>query len=573
MGFLAWSIVSFAFSLTRNYGLDEILRDSSCALIFLWVLRWASDFDKQRFTTTLCICVLLACLGGIAVYCLQPVNRFVGSFLDWRFQTDYWPNAWAEFLLLCWPLFLLWARRTWRLPGVFVTGIVLGCLTLSYSRGAILSFAGQTAFIALAAAWLNAKKNFADLGKAAGITIMVLGALTVGTFAGVNALRSTQFPVESVVKRAQFETAEKKTSINERRDFWEQAVQLTRERPLLGWGPYAFRFAQQPLERNVIATADHPHNVFLKLSLERGIPASVLFGMFIVLALFPALKRLLRKKGSADLAWETAAMAGVLGTLAHNMIDYNLQFVGIALPFTLMLGYLANNETSPVRGGSWQRRGEIFLALLLGATLLWEGRMLFITAMGRHAEAAGRTDEAISWYDLGKNEIFSRDLHLSRAVLRLGEKNFAASQAAIDDYKKDNAIDPRVWIIQGELYLAQNNNAAAVEAMRIAWDTGRMNYLQPLLRALQLRQRGIDVPWLTQEDAITTFRLYAESISRNDHFIALSDNVEILGQILPYLVRSYPPQSKTLNDLYRAAKSNADAERSATASRQPGILW
>ena len=40
MLFVAWTIASFAVSSTVNYGLDEVFRTASFALIFLWAVRF-----------------------------------------------------------------------------------------------------------------------------------------------------------------------------------------------------------------------------------------------------------------------------------------------------------------------------------------------------------------------------------------------------------------------------------------------------------------------------------------------------------------------------------------------------
>lgn len=574
--FLAWSVLSFVYSETQNYGLDEIFRDAACGLLLLWAARFGTTEDLRRFTSALVLATILACVFGVFVYALQPVSRFVGTFLDWRFHTDYWPNAWAQFLLLTWPLVLLWMRRRWSFFGTALTGFVIGCLLLSYSRGAFLAFCAEVLLLALAALWMLVQRKVSLVQfRRLALECLLIPVVAIATFFAVNAIRARTYEVESAVRRAQFETAEKKTSIDERRDFWEQAIQLTTEKPLFGWGPYSFRFAHQPLERGVIATSDHPHNAFLKLSMERGIPAALLFALVIIFSLLGPIKRLIiagKHHARADASWEITAMAGVFAVLAHNMIDFNLQFLGIFLPFMLVLGFLVKGETS-VSPPRMHRILEILVAVFLGVFLLLEGRMLLLSALGRHAEAADKPKEAIMWYDSARTEIFSRDLHLSRSVLRLTEGDFAAAEQALADYRGVNALDPRVWILQGEVSLAQDNTPAALDAIRIGWERGKMNYLQPLERLLQLQKRGIRIDWLTEEDATSMFRLYCEAVIRNDHFIALSDTVELLGRILPMLTERYPAKAQELRALYDRAKANADMERMQTSARAPGMLW
>ncbi|MBI1934512.1 hypothetical protein HYS30_02490, partial [Candidatus Peregrinibacteria bacterium] len=145
MLFLLWTFISYLTSSTGNYGLDEVLRDSSLVLLFLWMLRESSRNAYGAPLALRCLQVLIvstvvAAFLGILVYVFQPVPRFVGSFFDWRFNTDYWPNAWAELVLMVWPL--VWAI-TWNLASFMGTGFLLATLFLSYSRAAYVAFGLQ----------------------------------------------------------------------------------------------------------------------------------------------------------------------------------------------------------------------------------------------------------------------------------------------------------------------------------------------------------------------------------------------------------------------------------------------
>jgi hypothetical protein len=194
------------------------------------------------------------------------------------------------------------------------------------------------------------------------------------TFFTVNTLRSQFYPVQSVTEKITFTADEGGSSVSERRDFWNQAWLLSRERPLFGWGPYSFRFVQPRLQTEVLATSDHPHNVFLKLAMERGLPAAILFAIVIICIVFHAVKSVqfslpavaLAEAGSLSIQTVSVLIA-VLGVLAHNLIDFNLQFVGIALPFWLLLSMLVPSQQQdqflPVV--RLRRGAEIALAALL----------------------------------------------------------------------------------------------------------------------------------------------------------------------------------------------------------------
>jgi O-antigen ligase len=256
-GFFVWTMASFLHSSTANYGLDEVLRDGALVLVFFWTMERAMRGDAaifvRRFASTISIGTVLAIAFGILVYAMQPVNRFVGTFFDYRFHTDYWPNAWAEYLLLAWPMMVLWIRTqrgVLRVTGYGILGIVFGALLLSYSRGAMIAFAGQVFLLGI---WYALRKKN-DAGaklKVAGCKAVVKIGLIIfvafAVFFSVNALRGQYHPVQSVAEKITFTADEGGSSVSERAQFWDQSMELIKQKPLYGWGPYSFRFIHQRL--------------------------------------------------------------------------------------------------------------------------------------------------------------------------------------------------------------------------------------------------------------------------------------------------------------------------------------
>ncbi len=588
MLFLVWTVASFIFSTAQNYGLDEVFRDGACVLLFFWMVqalqRGGGPFIR-RWIAVLAVATVIACVIGIPVYILQPVNRFVGTFFDYRFTTDYWPNAWAEYLLLSWPLVVLSVRRFPAPVRCLVLGFVFSCLLLSYSRGAMLAFVLQIA------AWIvivgvqrllsgslvmDVRKNVTQWSS----IIVATALISLAMFSGVNAIRSQYHQVESVAAKATFTAAEGSSSISERSDFWSQSLRLSLIRPFIGLGPYSFRFQQPALQTKIFATSDHPHNVFLKLAMERGWPA-VLFLLFIFIRiLLPATLSGLRSRRSDqpedDLSFlRMAGLIAVTGVLAHNMIDYNLQFVGITLPFWLLLGVLSPVKIIPAAINRWTRRADILLAVLLGCLIILEGRYLMLSSLGRHAEAAGDRDGALGWYEQAHKEIFSRDMHLSRASLFLSRGDLDQASGALDEYARVNDHDARVWILRGNVALARGNSGQALESYDEALRLGKYNYLEPLEGTLKILSDGklSDRIELDKVDFLTTFRIFGEAILHNTHFIAMSESVETFSRTSELLQALYPEEKGNLAEFTGRVLDHAEEERSRAVTRTPGLLW
>lgn len=594
-GFLVWTLGSYLTSSTKNYGLDELLRDGALVLIFLWTMRYVRRSPDAAFIRRFAFCVvlaaLLAVLLGVLVYALQPVNRFVGSFFDYRFHTDYWPNAWAQYLLLSWPMILLLAldaagraRRT--IP--VLLGLLFGALLLSYSRGALIACVGQLALLAWCRRGQQRRYTQSDACMVA-LTVLIASSM----FFGVNALRAQFHPVESVAEKVTFTADEGASSVSERKAFWSQSLHLSAERPVLGWGPYSFRFVHQKLQTGVLQTSDHPHNLFLKIAVERGVAAALLLVAMFVIVLLPTGRSVFalfryRHNSAGAVDQRTCLLAVViLGVLAHNLIDYNLQFVGIALPFWIALGLLAHRSMPPLKlapsttlsATSTSKKSvqllDLSIAIILLLVALREGGYLVTSSLGRHAEVRSDHAVALRWYDRSLSEWFSRDLLLSRALLATLSDDTLRAEDSVRRYALVNAEDPRGWRLRGDAAMLRGDLDEARDAYTEAYHRGRWNDLSityALAEALRIGGHTEELFALKPEiDAL--LQAFVEAITRNAHFIALSHNAEDAIALTALLKDEYPKDAPRYDVLAARADFAMRRERLLARSRPPGYLW
>lgn len=587
--FFLWSLISFLFSSTQNYGLDEIFRDAASVLLFFWVLRKnhaeGSHVLRERTFIAILVATLLACGFGIVVYALEPVSRFVGTFFDFRFDTDFWPNAFAEYLLLAWPVFAWFALRETTARFFFLRcvplGLVFGFLFLTYSRGALIACAGQIALLGILHVFSvrgrGAPQNvrsLRDIGLAAALVCAIAGSV----FLSVNLLRAQFYPVQSVAEKVTFTSAEGDSSITERRAFFSQAWAVAKQKPLFGYGPYSFRFVQPRYQTEVLATSDHPHNIFLKLAAERGAVAALLFLLFFGNILFSSWKKL-RAPGAADgdRLFLAICFVSIAGVLAHNLIDYNLQFVGIALPFWMMLGFLGG-ELPPSReriAPRVKRSAEAIVAALLLLLLLYEGMFLVVSSVGRRAHARGDLDRALVWYGRSQFVVFPRDLHLSRTQILFRKQLFTEAQTSIDTYLARNTEDPRAWRMQGDIAFERKDFRFALSSYEHAFVSDRWNDVSSLRGIVTSLSALNEMTMLdTRRPQIdATLQKFAEAIQANTHFIALGQNVEEFIAIVNVMADMYPEEAPRYEMMGAAVERHAKEERATMSARPPGYLW
>lgn len=561
--------------------MDELLREGSLVLIFLWVM--GGGMQESRIVSVIRSSAMIAVCIGVLIYVFQPVNRFVGTFFDPRFHTDYWPNAWAEFLLLAWPLFLpVSGERASPLGGVPVRskslyhtlrfGVLLSALLLSYSRGAVLVFVLQLLMLFFVhLRMLGSAGVFRRLRSVLpGICTSVL--LAVLFFSSVNALRARLYPVQSVTEKVTFTAPEGASSVDERMQFWEQAFILNLRHPFLGYGPYSFRFVQPKLQEGVLATSDHPHNVFLKLAMERGFPAAALFLLVFVFVLFPIFPNDLSRMNGGDMAMALS----VVGVLLHNMIDYNLQFIGIALPLWVLLGLLARSRhRAPATIPKIRRPTEILLATFLMVLAVVQVPDMLLSSLGRRAERAGNFAAAERWYAQARHQSFSRDLHLSRAHVAMTLGHAPLALDALQTVLRLNPHDARAWKRMAELMRISGKEEEALAYAETAFALGKWNDVGIVLLYLQaLHDRGDEEGIQARKDVFDAMlQHFTVAIRTNAHFIALSHNVEDFLTLSGLMAEIFLDSAPRYHVLSAEVDRHAREERTKVRSRPPGYLW
>jgi len=578
VSFTGWTLVSFIFSQTQNYGFDELMQTMSLALLSVWAASEAqrNQLFPARLSTVISGATLIACGVGIVIYVLQPVNRFTGTFFDYRFHTDYWPNAWAEFLLLAWPVLFwtLFVRPVRRMPDMLnrdwvksiLLGVTFGSLLLSFSRGSMLALAGQFVLLAVLVFILYKPKRFFARTL---ITTALVAIVACATFLTANHLRSQFHAVESLEKKVTFSSAEGASSISERKQFWMQSLMLASERPLFGYGPYSFRFVQPHVQTEILATSDHPHNVFLKLASERGIIAAVLF---LAILLFVTVAFFMSAKNNANLSLHVFFLVSIAGVIAHNLIDYNLQFVGIALPLWLMIGCLVSMK--PKKKVRWFRVTLILLSALLLFVSFYEGIHLYLSSRARHADAEGQSYEALRWYSWVDSSLFPRDARLAQAAILKSLNQMPQAEDAVNNYLFSNAEDGRAWRLLGDVYLQWNKRNDGLRAYDKAYQLSRFNDAG-ILRGLVYLQEDVDREVLLQRrpEIDTLINAFALAIQQNTHFIDLSSNVEDIVAVCDLMARFFPADSMLYRSLARFSMEHATLERSRMDGKPKGMLW
>lgn len=323
------------------------------------------------------------------------------------FSTFRYPNGFAGYIGLVWPLSVVCAalarRRAGRMAAAVVGGLGFLALLLTFSRGGILAAVLGGGVLVI---WLLSRPALRRHVVLPSTLLLVLLCGAGLLLTGREVWKAPPSGEASVTPSRVVEASGYGSAMREKILTWEGGIRAMGERPLLGQGPGTFRdvyLRWKPAESQ--DEARHAHNHYLELAVGIGIPGALAFLIIVVGSLVRLLPGMWRGGRSADIG-ESAAhrwgmgmaiFAGLVGLLLHIIIDWDMENVGVAYTVWLFLGLAAGwgrapseEESRPARS-RWRWGAEIAaisIAVLLvgGVAGQWRADALDRRAAGLVAE-------------------------------------------------------------------------------------------------------------------------------------------------------------------------------------------
>ena len=341
-----WVAVQWAFGLSADSGasLSYLLLGCAYALLFLLII--GLFHTRRRLTLLLGVLVVsgtvqafygtLMTLSGIEWLLFGPkesgMGNATGTFVNRNHLAGY-----LEMTLAC-GIGLLMAWRDgrefrWRHILELLMGpkarlrlalvIMVIALVMSHSR------MGNTAFfislMAVGGLFTLLNKEHRLRNSLILLSLVVIDVLVISQYFGLEKLKqrlvNTRFTDQvdntgNVVQKA-----------NELRDnVFGYAIPQLMERPLTGFGAGSFdaTFQRYP-GLDVRLHFDHAHNDYLQFLIEYGVIGTLPLALFILGALFYALKALWQRKSWYRSGVGFGSAMAIIALLIHSLTDFNLQ--------------------------------------------------------------------------------------------------------------------------------------------------------------------------------------------------------------------------------------------------------
>jgi O-antigen ligase len=315
---LSWSV-----STEKAYSGPEFLRLAGGVALFFAVAAFFRGRARLQLLVDLLVgVVILTCLLGFVNY-QAPTTGGAGIIASFGNR-----QLFAGFLALLAPLMiaLSFAELSPSRKIAVQVAAVLSCagLLLAQTRSAWIGLIVGLSVVAVLAISQKPEREGRRLAsrKAVIVPIVVLMAASTGLFLALSNAAS-----QIGERAATLSAPGRDVSFQQRQALWQGALQMVRERPLLGYGIGAYPFVQAeraPIGRPaaLVATGgpslmEMAHNEYLQMAAEIGVPG--LLAYLALLGLF--LATMVRALGTKAAGLSRMVIIGVTAGVCAQMVD------------------------------------------------------------------------------------------------------------------------------------------------------------------------------------------------------------------------------------------------------------
>lgn len=355
------SLLAITQSTNTTDAVVETAHQLTFILLFILVFH---SFQLSKFLLLLRIC------AGVGIFVsIIGILEARGFDATWIPLSNGRPSATfayrnfaAAYLIMCIPLTTLLAlinKKKQDFPlGIIATTLMFSFLVYTRTRGA---WAGLfcacliTTLIAIFAKsrWKTPTINLTHLTQNATNKIICASALVIFT-----GLASLPPQIASQHSRA---IDEKKVALTDaltistpqadrgRRTLWANTLKIIADHPLLGVGPANWKYMYPLYDQGDMIGAnsapERPHNAFLQIASERGIPACLTFVWFLLTIAYVVIQILKNAKDPSHIFYTLAISASMLAMLGHSQVSFPQERIETNFLFWIGLAILAQIYT------------------------------------------------------------------------------------------------------------------------------------------------------------------------------------------------------------------------------------
>lgn len=481
-----WSLVGMSSAINYRESLFDLGRHFLLLILLYIVMTTVIQEESQLMK--ICKAVMLVSIAqsfvGILQYYELAFTDLPGNFKPYGLMSNRNFFGSAQVFLMPFVAYVLYkAGRFWKYAAsLAMAGLVISVF-ISQTRSAWLSalvFFIVAALLVISFSAVNRKKWI--IGSFAAIAISV-AIISLIIFADKEGGLSEQVKQRAAsLSGAAVDSSSAAANIDDRLKIWNKTIILIKDKPFtgVGLGNWKMAIPAYGTENMVFAKGffapDRPHNVYLQVAAETGLPGAVLyFGMWLMIALC-GFKVVLRSGQEKIRILAILMLAGLAAVATDGMFSFPTDRIEHSVYMILMAGILlgcfANlSATDKVKSGGANKILLVPAIFILLFNIFLGFKKYEFEVHWKYARAykqQGRYEEAIREARAGKNDFATMDgsgnpIEIFSMGAWMAMKNYDNAMKEISKAAKYNPNNSKIYNEWGTLYTEMKQYDKAID--------------------------------------------------------------------------------------------------------------
>jgi len=457
-------------------------------LILLYIVM-TTVIQEESQLMKICKALMLVSIAqsfvGILQYYELAFTDLPGNFKPYGLMSNRNFFGSAQVFLMPFVVFVLYkSGRFWKYAASLAMAGMVISVFISQTRSAWLSalvFFIVAALLVTSFSAVNRKKwligSFAAIAISAAIISFLISADKEGVLSEQVKQRAASLTGASV------DSSSAAANISDRLKIWNKTIILIKDKPFagVGLGNWKMAIPAYGTENMVFAKGffapDRPHNVYLQVTAETGLPGAVLyFGMWLMIA-FCGFKVILQSGQEKIRMLAILMLAGLAAVATDGMFSFPTDRIEHSVYMILMAGILLGSYANRTATDKI-KTGAVNKILLVSAIII----PLFNIFLGfkkyqfeehwKYARAykqQGRYQESIQEANAGKNDYATMDgsgnpIEIFSMGAWMAMKNYDNAMKEISKAAKYNPNNSKIYNEWGTLYTEMKQYDKAIES-------------------------------------------------------------------------------------------------------------
>ena len=484
IAYCTWNIIAMSVSVNKESSYYDVARQFLNIILFWLIVQMVRKEEQQviKICKILVVVAFIESLAGILQYYDLAFHDLPGNeSLPYGFMANRNLFGSAQVLILPFVLFVIYkGSKLWKYSSALAAILVGWSVILSQTRAAWLALAVQIVVgLVLVLIFLPPLRKKWIIGTLSGIVLIaaITGLMLLSDKEG-ELSQSIKARVSSLTNVNQA-TSDIYGSGNERLKIWKKTIELIKAHPFIGVGPANWNVVIPEFGSGGLlwgkgaAVPDQPHNVYLKVASETGIPGAILyFGMWILIAI-AGFNTLRKPQPEERRVLSALILAGLAAWATDNMFSFSTDRIEHSMYIFLMAGIIlgvyangrpASSESESGRKNSWilQKNVALFLCFIALVNIIigyskYNFEMHMQLAMNYEKEN-NYTDE-LAEVEKGKSFFVSLDVNGTPLELRAvnAYRELKENQKALEAGKKAVKYNPSSAMIYNNIGIVYTN--------------------------------------------------------------------------------------------------------------------